>query len=72
MEQVEKAKQTCKDTIELRLNFSRFVPEGFGTGDRVIISDGTLCVIDYKHGKGILVEAESADDVLFLRGVGTL
>jgi hypothetical protein len=61
LEQVEKAKQTCADPgvlIEQRLDFSRFVEEGFGTGDCVIIADGTLSVIDYKHGKGILVAAE--------------
>lgn len=61
MEQVEKAKQICSDPvvlIEQRLDFSRYVKEGFGTGDCVIISDGTLSVIDYKHGVGVLVSAE--------------
>lgn len=61
MEQVEKAKQTCSDPvvlIEQRLDFSRYVEEGFGTGDCVIISDGTLSVVDYKHGVGVLVSAE--------------
>lgn len=61
MEQIEKAKLTCPDTevlVEQRLDYSRYVREGFGTGDCVIIADGTLSVIDYKHGKGVLVEAE--------------
>lgn len=61
MEQVEKAKLTCSDPevlIEQRLDYSKYVKEGFGTGDCVIVADGTLSVIDYKHGKGILVEAE--------------
>ena len=40
------------------------MPEGFGTGDCVIIADGTLSVIDYKHGKGILVEAEKNPQML--------
>ena len=60
-EQVEKAKEECTDPvvlIEQRLDFSRFVPEGFGTGDCVIVADGTLSVIDYKHGLGVLVSAE--------------
>ncbi len=60
MELVEEAKKTCKDPvvlIEQRLDFSRFVEEGFGTGDCVIIADGTLYVIDYKHGKGVEVSA---------------
>ena len=53
---VEEVKQTCKDPvvlIEQKLDFSQYVPEGFGTGDCVIIGDGTLHVIDYKHGKGV-------------------
>ena len=43
--------------IEQRLDFSAYVPEGFGTGDCVIVTNGTLHVIDYKHGQGVLVEA---------------
>lgn len=61
MEQVEKAKGYSRDPtvlIEQRLDFSRWVPEGFGTGDCIIVADGLLQVIDYKHGLGVLVEAE--------------
>ena len=53
-------KDICPDPIvliEQRLDFSRWVPEGFGTGDCLIVADGTLYVIDYKHGKGIEVSA---------------
>lgn len=60
-EQVEAAKQKCADPIvlvEQRLDFSEYVPEGFGTGDCVIVGDGTLSVIDFKYGVGIVVEAE--------------
>lgn len=60
MELVEEAKKICKDLvvlIEQRLDFSRFVQEGFGTGDCVIIADGTLYIVDYKHGKGVEVSA---------------
>ncbi len=60
MELVEEAKRICKDPvvlIEQRLDFSRFVQEGFGTGDCVIIADGTLYIVDYKHGKGVEVSA---------------
>ena len=74
MEQVEKAKQNCADPvvlIEQRLDFSRFVKEGFGTGDCVIIADGTLSVIDYKHGKGILVESENNSQMMCY-GIGAL
>ena len=54
----EKSKTDPVVLIEQRLDFSRFVEEGFGTGDCVIISDGTLSVVDYKHGVGVLVSAE--------------
>lgn len=43
-------------TLEQRLDFSRWVPEGFGTGDCIIIGEGWLDVVDYKHGKGQYVE----------------
>ena len=61
-EQVEKAKVACNDPIvliEQKLDFSRWVPEGFGTGDCVIVADGILSVIDFKYGKGVEVLAEN-------------
>lgn len=61
LEQVETAKQTCADPvvlIEQRVDFSRWVESGFGTADCIIIADGTLQIIDYKHGLGVLVSAE--------------
>ncbi len=60
MEQVEEAKKFCQDPfigIEQRLDFSRWVPEGFGTGDCVIIADSLLQITDYKNGLGVLVSA---------------
>ena len=62
MEQYEAAKQVCKDPvvlIEQRLDFSCYVPDGFGTGDSLIISDDRLHIIDFKYGMGVLVEAEN-------------
>ena len=62
MEQVTKAKAICKDPIvliEQHLDFSCYVPDGFGTGDCIIISDEMLHIIDFKYGMGILVEAEN-------------
>lgn len=61
MEQYEAAKQVCDDPvvlIEQRLDFSCYVPDGFGTGDCLIISDDRLHIIDFKYGMGVLVEAE--------------
>ena len=44
--------------VEQRLDFSRYVPGGFGTGDCIIVADDILTVIDFKYGKGVAVEAE--------------
>lgn len=60
-EQIEAAKRHCPDPqvlIEQRLDFSRWVENGFGTGDCVIVADEVLQIIDYKHGLGVLVSAE--------------
>ena len=60
LEQIETAKEFCKDPqvmIEQRLDFSRWVENGFGTGDCVIVADEVLQIIDYKHGLGVLVSA---------------
>jgi len=43
--------------IEERLDFSQWVPGGFGTGDCVIITDGHIEIIDLKYGKGVPVSA---------------
>lgn len=43
---------------EQRLDFSRWVPDGYGTGDALVIADGVIHVIDYKYGKGVPVYAE--------------
>ena len=50
----------CKDPVilvERKLDFSPWVPEGFGTGDLVIITDDLVEVADLKYGKGVLVSA---------------
>lgn len=60
LELVEEAKKTCPDPvvlIEQRLDYSKYVEAGFGTGDCVIVSDDTLNIVDYKHGRGVLVDA---------------
>lgn len=60
MEQLELAKQSCTDPlilIEQRLDFSCYVPQGFGTGDCIIIADKKLHIIDFKYGMGVLVDA---------------
>lgn len=61
LEKLEKAKETCTDPqilIEQKLDFSSYVPEGYGYVDCLIIADGTLTVIDFKYGLGVNVSAE--------------
>lgn len=74
MEELAKAEQTCKDPlilVEQRLDFSCWVPDGFGTGDCIIVADHLLHVIDFKYGRGILVEAEENPQMM-LYALGAL
>lgn len=67
-------KKDCKDAeilFEQRLDFSAWVEEGFGTGDVVIIADGTVQIIDLKYGKGVGVSAEN-NPQLRLYGLGAV
>lgn len=67
MESLSAAKEHCKDPlvlVEQRLDFSRWVPGGFGTGDCVIVADDTLMVIDFKYGLGVLVDAEKNSQMM--------
>lgn len=61
IEVLEQARETCADPIiliEQQVNYEHWVRDGFGTADALIVADGTLHVIDYKNGKGVLVECE--------------
>ena len=74
MEQVELARQECRDPvvlIEQRLDYSAYVPEGFGTGDLLIVADRVLTVVDLKYGKGVAVDAEWNPQMM-LYGLGAL
>jgi hypothetical protein len=56
-----KLKETCPDTfveLEVTLDLSKFIPEGFGTADCIIVAEPVMHVIDFKYGKGVKVEAE--------------
>lgn len=62
MEKYFNSKETTTDSIaavEQRLDFSNYVPDGFGTGDFIVIADGTLEICDLKYGKGVPVSAEN-------------
>lgn len=67
-------KDGCKDPIvliEQKLDFSKWVPEGFGTGDCVIVADKKLYVVDFKFGKGVMVSAHENPQMM-LYGLGAL
>lgn len=62
MDQYQQAKLTHPGVtvlIEQRLDFSNYVPDGFGTGDCIIIADGLMHIVDFKYGKGVRVDAEN-------------
>jgi len=74
LETLADARQHCADPIvmiEQRLDFSCYVPDGFGTGDCVIIADCTLHIIDFKYGQGVLVDAEQNPQMM-LYALGAL
>lgn len=60
--------------VEERLDFSNIVPEGFGTGDMIILGKdehgrGLLHICDYKNGKGVFVDAhENSQMMLYATG----
>jgi hypothetical protein len=57
--------------VEERLDFSDYVPEGFGTGDIVLVEDDVLEMVDLKYGKGVKVDAHN-NSQLRLYGLGAL
>lgn len=57
--------------LEQRLDFSPWVPDGFGTGDCIIIQGNRLDVVDYKYGQGVAVSAEN-NSQMRLYGLGAL
>ena len=74
LEQLTQAKLECADPlvlIEQRLDFSCWVPEGFGTGDCLIVADKLLHIIDFKYGQGVLVDAEENPQMM-LYALGAL
>lgn len=55
--------------VEQQFSLDRWVPEGFGTSDAVVIGGGAIQVIDLKYGKGIKVDAHN-NPQLRLYGLG--
>ena len=53
----------CPDaiiSIEQRVSLEEYVEDSFGTTDALIIGNGEMFVIDYKHGRGVEVSAENS------------
>lgn len=71
IEVANKKKGDATVLLEQRLDFSHAVPDGFGTGDVVIIADGVMEIIDLKYGRGVKVDAKT-NSQLMLYGLGAL
>lgn len=74
VERFNEAKRESADAIlflEQQLDYSKYAPDGFGTGDCIILSGGTLHVIDLKFGKGVKIDAKN-NPQLRLYGLGAL
>ena len=59
-EKTKAAQESCEDAfteLEVRVDFSKYVKDGFGTGDCIIVADKVLEIVDFKYGKGVRVEA---------------
>ena len=72
IETIEAVRTSCPDPlilVEHRLDFSEYVPDGFGTGDLVIVADGVLEIADFKGGRGVREEADH-NSQLMLYGLG--
>lgn len=69
IEALEAAGEDAELMIEQQFSLSRWVPEGFGTSDAVVIGGGVIQVIDLKYGKGIKVDARN-NPQLRLYGLG--
>ena len=50
--------------VEQRVDFSQYVPDGFGTADCILIANDTLHIIDFKYGKGVPVSVENNKQLL--------
>ena len=44
--------------VEKEVDFSEWIPGGFGTADTIAIKNNTLHIVDLKYGKGVRVDAE--------------
>lgn len=74
VEIIEAVRSGCADPlimVEHRIDYSEYVPDGYGTGDLVIVADGVLEIIDFKGGRGVRVVADH-NSQLMLYALGAL
>ena len=75
IEIIEAVKASCPDPlilVEHRLDYSEIVPDGFGTGDLLIVGDGVLEIIDFKGGRGVRVDADHNPQLMLYALAGLL
>ena len=63
-EQMYSYETTPHISVEQKVDFSQYVPGGFGTADCILISNNILHIIDFKYGKGVPVDAENNAQLL--------
>ena len=63
-EQMYSYSTTPHTAVEQKVDFSQYVPDGFGTADCILIADDTLHIIDFKYGKGVPVNVENNAQLL--------
>lgn len=57
--------------LEKKIDFSKYVPDGYGTCDCIMIHGNDMHIIDFKYGKGVPVSAEN-NSQLMLYALGAL
>lgn len=57
-QEAKKANEYVRLRVEEKIDLRAYISEGFGTGDAIILADGTMDIIDLKYGKGVKVSAE--------------
>lgn len=57
--------------LEKKIDFSKYVPDGYGTCDCILIHGNDMHIIDFKYGKGVQVSAEN-NSQLMLYALGAL
>ena len=74
MELVQALKDEGKNPlvlVEQKLDYSKYVEEGYGTGDTVIVANGLIHIVDYKHGRGVKVNSTNNPQMM-LYALGAL